>query len=92
MAFGAVHITVRFLTIMQRYSGVGKREVQMLLPPEPTQAVQHIIERFQIPWEDNLEQYVRVFINGLVYESYVESGERLESGDTIAFIPSSGGG
>jgi molybdopterin converting factor small subunit len=92
MAFGAVRITVRFVTIMQRYSGAGKREVQMELPPEPSHAVQHIIEQFQIPWEDNLERYVRVFINGLVYDSYVETGERLESGDTIAFIPSSSGG
>ncbi len=30
-------ITVRFITIMQRYS--GQREIQMDLPPDPNQAL-----------------------------------------------------
>jgi molybdopterin converting factor small subunit len=87
-----VHVTVRFITIMQKYSGEGQREVEMELPPDPGQAVALIIERFQIPWQDNLEKQARIFIEGLTYDAFLESGLRLKSGDTIAFIPLSGGG
>ena len=86
-----VQVTVRFITIMKKYSG-SKREVEMELPREPDQAVDHIVNRFHIPWKDNLEKYTRIFINGVVHDSFVESGERLKAGDTIAFIPISGGG
>ncbi len=92
MTSDAVQVTVRFITIMQRYSGKGNREVEMELPPEPSQAVDLIIERFQIPWKDNLEKQVRIFINSVVYDSFLETGERLKEGDTIDFIPISGGG
>jgi molybdopterin converting factor small subunit len=87
-----VQVTVRFITIMQKYSDSGKREVEMELPREPDQAVDHIINRFHIPWKDNLEKYTRIFINGVVYDSFVESETHLKAGDTIAFIPMSGGG
>jgi molybdopterin converting factor small subunit len=92
MTSDMVPVTVRFITIMQRYSGKGNREVEMELPVEPSQAVDLIIERFQIPWKDNLEMQIRIFINGVVYDSFLESGERLKGEDIIAFIPISGGG
>ena len=92
MTSDTVRITVRFITIMQKYSGSGKREVEMELPREPDQAVDLIIKRFDIPWKDDLEKYTRIFIGRVAYDSFVESGKRLETGDTIAFIPLSGGG
>jgi molybdopterin converting factor small subunit len=92
MADDTVQVTVRFITIMQRYSGKGNREVQLELPPEPGLAVDSIIERYQIPWMDNLERQVRIFITGLTYDAFIASGEHLKGGDTIAFIPISGGG
>jgi molybdopterin converting factor small subunit len=92
MACDLVQVTVRFITIMQRYSGEGKREVQMELPPKPDEALAQVIEDFQIPWERNLEAQVRVFVNGTVYSSFLASGLRLKGGDVIAFIPISGGG
>ncbi len=92
MTSDTVPVTVRFITIMQRYSGKGNREVEIELPPEPSRAIDLILERFQIPWKDNLERQVRIFINDMIYESFLESGERLKGGDVIAFIPISGGG
>lgn len=92
MTSDTVPVTVRFITIMQRYSGKGNREVEMELPPEPGQAIDLILERFQIPWKDNLEKLVRIFINGVIYDSFLESGQRLKGGDIIVFIPLSGGG
>jgi molybdopterin converting factor small subunit len=92
MALEPVQVTVRFITIMQRYSGQGKREVQMELSPSPDEALAQIIERFQIPWQNGLEAQVRVFINGIVYDSFLAGGQQLKGGDIIAFIPMSGGG
>jgi len=92
MADDTVLVTVRFITIMQRYSGQGNREVQVELSPGPDEAFAEIIERFQIPWQNSLEAQVRVFVNGMVYDSFLESGQRLKGGDVIAFIPISGGG
>ena len=92
MTSDAVQVTVRFITIMQRYSGKGNREVEMGLPPDPSQAVDLIIERFQIPWKGNLEKQARIFINGVVYDSFLASVERLKGGDIITLIHISGGG
>lgn len=92
MTSDAVQVTVRFITIMQRYSGQGQREVQMELSPRPDEALAQIVERFQIPWQDGLQAQVRVFVNGIVYDSFLDSGQRLKGGDVIAFIPISGGG
>lgn len=92
MTRDTVPVTVRFITIMQKYSGEGRREVTMELPPDPRLAVDLILEQFQIPWYGDLDRYVRIFIDGLVYDAYVGSGERLKGGETIAFIPISGGG
>lgn len=87
-----VQVTVRFITIMQKYSDNGLREVNLELPSEPRQAVDLIIERFQIPWKDDLENRVRIFINGLNDQAFFESGDRLKAGDIIAFVPISSGG
>jgi hypothetical protein len=87
-----VQVTVRFVTIMQRYSGNGLRDVEMVLPSEPRQAVDLIIERFGIPWKGELEKYVRIFINGIIDQAFFESGEYLKGEDIIAFVPISSGG
>lgn len=87
-----VQVTVRFITIMQQYSGKGNREVQMEMPTRPNEALARIIEQFQIPWEDGLAAQVRVFVNGIVYDTFLAGGQRLKGGDVIALIPISGGG
>ena len=86
-----VSITVRFLSIMQKYSG-NKREVEMELPTDPAQAIHLLINHLQIPWKDNLDKSTRIFINQTLSDPFVDSGERLKNKDTIAFIPMSGGG
>ena len=86
-----VSVTVRFVSIMQKYSG-NKREVEMELQTDPAQAVHRIINHFQIPWKDNLEKSTRIFINQTLNDPFVDSGKRLKDKDTIAFIPLSGGG
>jgi molybdopterin converting factor small subunit len=92
MTSDVVQVSVKFVTIMQRYSGKGNREIQMELPPEPSRALDRIIEQFRIPWKGTLEKQARIFINGVVYDSFLESKEHLKEGDVIAFIPISGGG
>jgi len=91
MAEDSVQVKVRFVTIMQKYSA-RRREVEIDLPPEPEQAIDLIIRRFDIPWHDNLEKFTRIFINKEHYQTVIESGKHLKDGDTIAFIPISGGG
>ena len=86
-----VKVIVRFLTIMQKYSD-GKRDVGFEVPREPLQAMQHIIEIFQIPWKDNLEKSTRIFINKEYANTFIEKGELLTEGDLIIFTPISGGG
>jgi len=86
----SVLICVRFITVLQRYS--GQRELEMQLPADPREAIDMIIERFQIPWSGNLEKSVRIFINKELSETYTKSGRRLTEGDRISFIPISGGG
>jgi molybdopterin converting factor small subunit len=86
----SVSVTVRFITLMQRYS--GQRDLKMDLPSDPSLAIKTIIARFEIPWKDKLEKSTRIFINKQFAESYIKSGETLKEGDLIAFIPISGGG
>lgn len=86
-----VPVTVRFISIMQKYAG-NKRELEMELPADPAQAVDIIINRFHIPWSDNLEKSTRIFINQQLYSQFVNSETRLKAEDIIAFIPISGGG
>ena len=86
-----VSVTVRFVSIMQKYSG-NKREVEMELPTDPAQAIHRIINHFKIPWKDNLDKSTRIFINETLDDPFVDSGKRLKDKDTIAFIPLSGGG
>jgi molybdopterin converting factor small subunit len=85
-----VPVTIRFITIMQRYS--GQRELQLDVPPDPSQALNIIINKFNIPWKDKLEKSSRIFINKQFYEKFIKSGQKLKAGDIIAFIPMSGGG
>lgn len=85
-----VLILVRFITVMQQYS--GQRELEMRLPADPQMAVDRVIERFQIPWLGALEKSVRIFINKELLEAYKKSGRRLAKGDKLSFIPISGGG
>jgi molybdopterin converting factor small subunit len=87
---GSVSIIVRFITVMQQYS--GQRELEMRVPSAPQEAIDMIIEQFQIPWSGVLEKSVRVFINKELLEAYKKSGRRLVEGDRISFIPISGGG
>jgi molybdopterin converting factor small subunit len=75
---------------MQQYS--GQRDLEMRLSADPQEAVDMIIERFQIPWSGVLEKSVRIFINKELLETYKKSGRRLAEGDRISFIPISGGG
>ncbi len=86
-----VPVKVKFITILQKYTG-NQRDVEMELPADPGQAIEHIIDRFQIPWKGNLEKYVRIFINRTLSHEFIQSGKRLNPGDTIVFIPFSGGG
>jgi molybdopterin converting factor small subunit len=86
----SVSVTVRFITLMQRYS--GQRDLKMDLPSDPSLAVETIITHFDIPWIDNLEKRTRIFINKQFAESYIKRGEKLKNDDLIAFIPISGGG
>lgn len=86
-----VSITVRLVSIMQKYSG-DKREVEMEVPADPAEAIHLIINHFQIPWKDNLEKSTRIFINQTLNDPFVDRGHRLKDKDTIAFIPISGGG
>jgi molybdopterin converting factor small subunit len=87
----AVHIRIKFISIMQKHAG-GRREVEMKLPPDAAVAVDSIIREFQIPWQGNLERFVRVFINRELLPVFIQNGKKLKAGDSIAFIPMSGGG
>ncbi|HUU52383.1 MAG TPA: hypothetical protein VMW92_05085 [Candidatus Heimdallarchaeota archaeon] len=86
----SVSVTVRFITLMQRFS--GQRDLKMDLPSDPSLAIETIITHFDIPWKDNLEKRTRIFINKQFVESYIKRGEKLKKDDLIAFIPISGGG
>jgi hypothetical protein len=86
----SVSVTVRFITLMQKYS--GQREFRMDLPSDPGLAIESIIAHFDIPWKDHLEKRTRVFINKQFAESFIKRGEKLKIDDLIAFIPISGGG
>jgi len=76
---------------MRKYSG-DQREVQVEVPPDSAQAIDLIINRFQIPWQDNLEKSTRIFINQKLNDPSAGRGKPLNDKDTIAFIPISGGG
>jgi molybdopterin converting factor small subunit len=76
---------------MRKYSG-EKREVQVEVPTDPAQAIRFIIDRFQIPWKDDLEKSTRIFINQRLNDPFAGRGQPLKDRDTIAFIPISGGG
>lgn len=86
----SVSVQVRFITVMQQYS--GQRELEIRLPEDPQEAVDAVIKRFQIPWAGVLEKSVRIFINKELLEIFKKSGRKLAEGDRISFIPMSDGG
>ena len=90
MAFSNILVNVRFLTIMKKYSGEG--QILLEVPRDPRHALNIIIDQFQIPWKGQLENIVRVFINGKSESSFIEEGKLLNNGDVIVFIPISSGG
>ena len=51
-------VHLRFITLMQRYS--GKRDMDLDLPTDPEAAIAAVIERFNIPWKDHLEKSARI--------------------------------
>jgi len=85
-----VKVKVRFVTLLQKYS--GQRDIWMELPPDPSQAIETIITKFQIPWKDNLEKSTRIFINEKFSDAFIKSGGILKNDDIISLIPISGGG
>lgn len=87
---GSVSVKVRFITLMQKYS--GQRDFRMNLPNDPQTAIEAIITHFDIPWKEKLEKRTRIFINKQFCESFIKKGEKLKTDDLIAFIPISGGG
>lgn len=91
MVADTVVIIVRFVSIMQQYSG-NRREVTMRVPSEASLAITTIIDHFKIPWNDKLEKSTRIFINQNLYNPNFDKGIRLKAKDTIIFIPISGGG
>lgn len=64
----------------------------MDLPPDAARAADFIVKEFEIPWEENLERFVRIFVNRELLQDFVQAGKQLAEGDTISFIPMSGGG
>lgn len=86
-----VKIKVRFLGILQKYSD-GKREVDLIVPPDPGSAVDKILDDFNLPWENDLVKITRIFINNQHLSTFIQKGELLKTGDIIAFIQLSGGG
>jgi molybdopterin converting factor small subunit len=91
MVADTVVIIVRFVSIMQQYSG-NRREVTMRVPSKSSLAITTIIDHFRIPWKDKLEKSTRIFINQNLYNPYFDKEIRLKAKDTIIFIPISGGG
>ncbi len=91
MVADTIAITVRFVSIMQQYSG-NKREVTMEVPTEANLAITTVLNHFKIPWNDKLEKSTRIFINQNLYSPSFDGVMRLKPEDTIAFIPISGGG
>lgn len=85
-----VPVNVRFVTVMQRYS--GQRELVIPLPADPREAVEALVRRFEIPWAGALEKSVRIFVNKEPLEEHVKRGRPLREGDWISFVPLSDGG
>ncbi len=90
VASDTVPVTVRFISILKEYS--GGREIEMDLPRDPATAIDIIVDRFQMPWKDQLEKSSRIFINKELSDVYIQNGGLLDARAVIAFIPISGGG
>ncbi len=85
-----IEVQIRFVSIMQRYS--GERDFKLKVPPDPAAACDFIIQHYNIPWKDKLEKSTRIFINKQLAQVFIKSGKNLQEGDSLVFIPISGGG
>ena len=85
-----VEVQIRFVSIMQRYS--GQRDFRLKVPSDPAEACDFIIQRYNLPWKEKLGKSTRIFINKQLAQVFIKSGQNLEEGDLLAFIPISGGG
>ena len=86
-----VPVKIRFISIMQNYSG-KRKVVEIDLPCDPKKSINHIIRQFKLPWNGKLERFVRIFINRELSNDFIKNGKQLQAGDIISFIPMSGGG
>jgi molybdopterin converting factor small subunit len=86
----SVKVRVRFVSLIQRHTGV--RRVDMELPAEPEKALKMVINRYRIPWAGDLERSCRIFINRQPVERLIKTGALLQEGDVISFIPILAGG
>ena len=87
---GGIRVKVRFASLLQRHTGV--LDVEMVVPPDPKDALARIIESYGLPWEDSLEKNTGVFINRIPAARFIRENGMLSEGDTISFIPMVGGG
>ena len=72
-----VSVTVRFVSIMRKYSG-DKRKLQVEVPADSAQAIDCIINRYQIPWKGDLEKSARIFINQKLNDPVADREKRLK--------------
>jgi molybdopterin converting factor small subunit len=87
---GGIPVKVRFASLLQRHTGV--LDVEMVVPPDPEDALARIIESYGLPWEDTLKKSTGVFINRIPASRFIRENRMLSEGDTISFIPMVGGG
>jgi len=85
-----VKVGVRFVSLVQRHTGL--RRVEMELPAEPEKALKVVIDRYRIPWAGDLERSCRIFVNRQPVERLIKTGKLLQEGDVISFIPILAGG
>lgn len=86
----SIRVKVRFASLLQRYTGALK--VEMQVPQEPEKALARITESYGLPWEGTLEKTTGVFINRIPASRFIREKKLLSEGDTISFIPMAGGG
>ncbi len=86
----SVKVRVRFVSLLQRHTGI--RSAEMEVPAEPEKALEMVIERYRIPWTGDMERICRIFVNRQPVERLLKTGMLLREGDIISFIPILAGG